>query len=350
MKVVFCIIDSLPARWVSAEVTPRLCELASSGGWHRAGATAVLSSATYPNHASFVTGTEPVAHGMITNRAWTGTEFVKAHKVGPRGPTLFDACRSAGVSTGVVVGDHKLIGVMAAREADLHWPPDGHLPDGAQRDEFRYAADDTVTRAVTDTGVLDASLAVIHFNEPDTACHLYGPDSAEAVERFGRTDEHLGQLIDQLRWDDTIVVVVSDHDQETVDDTTPLDLAALLAHHGLPGLVEPDGTAAAVVAGPALATLLELEELGGGVEISDTISLVWSDPGTVFGETGFGLKGQHGSPRTALQVAVVGGGHPAAADLGGAITDRRPHATDWAPTLARLVGATMPEATGRVLV
>ena len=350
MKVVFCVIDSLPPRWVTPTVTPALWELAQGGGWHRAGGSAVLSSATYPNHASFATGTEPVDHRVITNRVWTGSEFTKAHKVGPRGETLFDACRAAGTSNGAVVGDHKLIGVMAADRADHHWPPGGHLPDGVRRDEFRYAADETVLAAIDQTAVLDADVAVLHLNEPDTACHLYGPDSTEATTRFSATDEKLGAIIDHLAWDDTVMIVVSDHDQEPVDDTDPIDLAAHLADAGAPGVVEPDGTAAAVVAGPPLSALLTLDTVVDGTMIDDDVALVWGEPGRVFGSEGYGLRGQHGSPRTARQVAVIGGGHPAVADLAVAIGESRPHATDWAPTIAHLMGAELPAASGRVLV
>ncbi|MGI9601328.1 MAG: alkaline phosphatase family protein [Acidimicrobiales bacterium] len=350
MRVVFCIIDSLPPRWVTPTVTPRLHTLAQAGGWHRAGATSVLSSATYPNHASFITGTEPVDHRVITNRARVGDDWVKAHKVGPVGTTLFETCRQAGISTGAVFGDHKLVGVMAAHHAHQHWPPDGHLPVDATRDEFRYAADQTVLDAVGHTNVLDAELAVVHLNEPDTACHLFGPDNPEATARFTATDQVFGAIVDQLDWDNTVVVVVSDHDQETVDDEQPLDLAALLSLHDLPGSVDDDGTAAAVVDGPGLDTLLQLDELTGGEAVDDRIDLVWAEPGQVFGQTGFGLRGQHGSIRTARQVAVVGGGHPAAAELGAAVAETRPHATDWAPTITRLFGVEMPSATVRTLV
>ncbi|MDH3708159.1 MAG: alkaline phosphatase family protein [Acidimicrobiia bacterium] len=349
-RVVFVVIDSLPPRWLTPTVTPHLWSLAQRGGWHPAGATAVLSAATYPNHASFVTGTEPVAHRVITNRVWDGDRFVKAHHVGPVGATVFDACRAAGRSTGAVVGDHKLIGVMAAHRADRHWPPDGHLPEGAVRDEFRYAADATVLAAIDQTAVLDAQVAVLHLNEPDTACHLYGPDSPEATARFTATDAVLGAIVERLDWDHTVVIVVSDHDQEPVDDSEPVDLAALLVDASAPGLVESDGTAAAVVDGPPLDELEGLDQVIGGRVIDDRINLVWGHPGTVFGSQGYGLQGQHGSPRTARQVAVVSGGHPAAADLAAAVTELRPHATDWAPTLASLVGGELPGATGRALV
>lgn len=338
MRVVFVVIDALPLRLVGPTWTPNLHRLGEDGGTHPEGGRAVLSTATYPNHATFATGTTPGEHGIMVNRMWDGEALVSSSHIGPRGDTIFTAARRAGRSTGIVVGDHHLVGVMGGMEADVHWPPDGRRADVAL-DPFRYAADAAVIDAVDEIDVLACDLAVVHFNEPDTAAHRFGPDSTELAECARSTDAALGQLLERIRpaWDDTVVMVVSDHDQERVTEHG-LDVQASLDQRGLPGLVETEGTAALVMGGPPVDTLLTLPEVAGAQPLDDDNTLVWGEPGQVFGPWLDELHGSHGSPRCDTQVAVVGGGHSAVAPLAARITAQRPAATSWAPTIAGLLG------------
>jgi len=344
-RVVFVVIDALPLDLVGAEHTPHLARLADQGGSNPAGGQAVLSTATYPNHASFVTGAVPAEHGILVNRVWDGTEWVRSSEVGPKGDTIFTAARRAGLRSSIVVGDHHLVGVMGGFEADQHWPPGGKRPD-VELDAFRYAANRAVLDALDEVDALSADLAVIHFNEPDTAAHLHGPGSAGLAESAKATDAALGELLERLqdRWDDTIVIVVSDHDQELVT-RHGVDVQAMLEADGLPGMVECEGTAALVMDGPPLATLLALLDIEGATEIDDRNTLVWGEPGVVFGPWLDELHGSHGSPRCDQQVAVVGGGHAAVSGLADSIRQARPHATFWAPTTMRLLGAELRPST-----
>ena len=350
MHVVFVVIDALPNQWVGPEWIPNLWALASAGGWNPDGGQAILSTSTYPNHATFVTGTDGTGHGIFSNRVWDGERFVDSSRVGPKGETLFSAAAAVCVSTAVVVGDHKLIGVMGAAAADRHWPPDGRRAD-VDLDEFRYAADSSVIDAVDEIDVLGAEFAFVHFNEPDTACHRHGPDAPETGERVRSTDAALGRLVERLRaqWQETVVIVVSDHDQELVT-AHGVDLAAALTERGLPGVVEAEGTAAIVLDGPGPDELRQLEVVEGCAALDDRHCLVWGGPGVVFGLWLDELHGAHGSPRCATQVAVVGGGHPRTGELADAVAARRPSATDWAPTIAGLLGFDLPAATGSSLV
>jgi hypothetical protein len=58
------------------------------------------------------------------------------------------------------------------------------------------------------------------------------------------------------------------------------------------------------------------------------------------------ISGIHGSLSTARTLAIVGGGHPAVANLAACIADRSPRLTDWAPTLAGILNVDLPEADG----
>ena len=84
MKVVFVIIDALPNRLVNEELTPNLWQLAMEGGWNTKGGRAVLSTATYPNHATFATGRLPESHGIFVNKVWDGQKFSIASSIGPK--------------------------------------------------------------------------------------------------------------------------------------------------------------------------------------------------------------------------------------------------------------------------
>ncbi len=341
-RVVFVVIDALPLHLVGDAHTPHLSRLAAEGGSNPEGGRAVLSTATYPNHASFATGLAPADHGILVNRVWDGHEFRPASETGPRGETIFTAAHRHGRTSAIVVGDHHLVGVMGGFDADRHWPPGGRRPDVAV-DEFRYATNAAVIDAVDETGLIDADLCVVHFNEPDTVSHRFGPDSPELATCVRQTDAALGELLERLRpaWDDTVVMVVSDHDQELVT-AHGVDLAAELAAHGLPGTelrreVETEGTAALVMDGPPVERLRELDAVEDGRVIDERNTIVWGQPGVVFGPWLDELRGSHGSPRCSRQVAVAGGGHAAVADVATALGTARPDATWWAPTITRLL-------------
>ena len=224
-RVVFLIIDALPPRHVSDEITPTLAGLANQGG--SSIGRAVMTSATYPNHATFATGVDPMVHRLLAN--WVVVDGVprSANEVGPAVPTIFDACRSAGRSSAAIFGDQHLVGVMGARAADEHWPVDGVLAEEVARDGHGYAADHEVMPRLLH--VLEGDrpeLVVGHLNEPDTAAHMFGPDSDGAIASYRSADAAVATIVEALcpTWDDTALIVVSDHDQENVRGDGVIDL------------------------------------------------------------------------------------------------------------------------------
>jgi arylsulfatase A-like enzyme len=357
VRVAFVILDGMPARLVSAARTPTLAALAADG----AGAVgrSVMTSATYPNHATFATGAAPVDHGLLANWVVHEGRPRPAYRVGPRVPTIFDACRAAKRSTDVVLGDHHLVPVMGAARADRHWPPDGAIPDGVERDGHGYVADCEVVPRLAAAFAGGADLVVGHLNEPDTAGHDHGPDSDAASAAYTATDASLGEALDALRphWDDTVLIVVSDHDLETVDlDRPPIDLHAAIAAAGLDVLAIPEGVGAVVWGDDpsAGAWLAGVDGVIGHEEVWPGARLVVGAKGRDFalppGIDAPRYQGNHGGAHTRDQVVVVAGGHPAVAPLAAAIRSRPPDAADWAPTIAALLGVDLPTATGRALV
>ena len=352
--MVFLIIDALPARHVNASTTPVLASLAAEGAF--ATGRSVMTSATYPNHATFATGALPKDHGILANWVVTNGRPMPAHKLGPQVPTLFDACRAAGRSSACVVGDHRLIGVMGAARADEHWPPDGRLGDDIVRDGHGYAANAEVSpRLVPYLVEGGPDLVVGHLNEPDTASHMYGPDSGAALESFRATDACLTEVADALRsrWDDTVLFVVSDHDQETSVEDGGIDLWGAAEQRGLIGFPEGSGSVVWGEDADGGAWLDAIDGIGGHEQVLPDARIVWAEPRRWF-QLPPGVDypyepGQHGGATTRDQVGVVAGGHPAVRSIAAAITKRTPEAADWAPTIGALLALDLPSATGQVL-
>jgi arylsulfatase A-like enzyme len=347
-RVAFVILDGMPARHVGPNVTPALAALEAS-----AVGVAVMTSATYPNHATFVTGTDPQAHGLFANWVMDGDRVAPAHRVGPATPTLFDAAADAGRDTEAIVGDHHLIGVMGARRATRHWPPDGRIPEGAALDRYGYAADDEVVDRILSSGSWD--LLVGHLNEPDTAGHIDGPDSPAALDAYRATDAALGRIIDGLQpiWDSLVLIVVSDHDQLPVD----LSLAPVVVDAPPGVIVIPEGSAAVVFGADADAPVPWLDDadgVAGHSRMRSDVRIAWAEPGRMFaipaGLLDGELRGHHGGAETRDQVVAIGGGHPLAHRLAEAVAGTTPAAEDWAPTIAALLALDLPSATGRSLL
>ena len=358
MRLVLLVLDGLPDRRLDRTLTPHLAAL-------RDGAPttgrAVMTSATYPNHATFVTGADPVAHRLLANFVVTDAGPQPAQAVGPAVPTLVDACRAAGLSTGAVVGDQNLVGVMGLAAADTHWPPGGDLPTDVARDGHGYATDaEVLTRLLPLLAADGPDLVIGHLNEPDTAGHVHGPDSDEAGDSYHGTDGCVGVIVDALQpsWADTVLLVVSDHDQATANADDPIDLYDPVAEAGLALIPIPEGNGAVVwgtdpTAGAWLDTIAGV---AGHGEAWPGARVVWADPGRWFAlppfmDQSWREPGHHGGSTTRTQVAIVAGGHPAAARLRDAAAAKRVvEATAWAPTAAALLGVPLPDATGAALL
>jgi hypothetical protein len=347
LRVVMIVIDAMPHRHVGPSLTPNLWAQAASGGRAPMGALSLPVSVTYANHAAFVTGAGPDVTGIHGNHAWIdGQGWVSAPQQGPRATTLFERVDAAGGHSAMVAGDQKLVPQMGGARAGVVWPPDGRLPDGTDRCVFGYASDAAVLAAL-DHVDLDVDFGLVHLNEPDTTSHLHGPDSVEAMDQYRATDRAYGDVVARLAdgWDHTMVLTVSDHDQETITDFTPVELAEALAD--VDGLeVADEGTAALVhrsPAGPQLDDdrLFELIRSVDGVEsacaLTSDVWMAWTQPGRAFGAAPIPIHGQHGSPRCRTQMAIVSGGDPRVAPIARRIERTQPSVLDWAPMIAELL-------------
>lgn len=337
-RVVFAILDAFPHAHVSRELTPVLAGLAEEGGWARDGVRGVLTASTYPNHATFVTGAEPQSHGIVTSNAVVDGALCPAKDVGPAARTLFEDCYDAGLRAVGVFGDQNLVHICGATRADSHWPPDGELPEGTARGRLNYGADRAVVEAVDGLALAEADLVVLQLDETDTERHLEGPNSEGALAQCRATDAAFGEILERLRtgWHETVVIAVSDHDCE---DVTPgaVDLCAEAHQRGLGVHIEHDGTACFVLGKVEREALLALPSVVEAERVAPGQWVVWGAPGQQYG-IDFGLRGQHGSPRSRTQVGIVGGGHPEVARIASWLGGPQRESTGWASQVKGLLG------------
>ena len=158
-------------------------------------------------------------------------------------------------------------------------------------------------------------------------------------------DRSLGVVLDALasRWDDTVVFVVSDHEQEALDDRPALPLRRMVKDLGLAAIADTEGTAGLVIFddppdAEALHAVGSLEGVADVALLESTVAVLEAEPGRWFSPFEYPLRGGHGSTRTQRQVSVVGGGHAGVAKLASWVQTATPLATDYAPIMAELLG------------
>lgn len=350
-RVVLLVLDGFPNRRLTRDIAPTLSALASDGGRALDGGIAVMTSATYPNHASFVTGVDVDGHGLYANDVAVGTEMHLADRVGPAKPTIFDALKVAGRSSSCVVGDHHLIGAMAATRAGHHWPPNGAKPDDGPYDVLGYVTDDVTLVQIIEAIERRPEFLFAHLNEPDTAGHVFGPDTTRALEVYAATDRRVATIVAALEavWNDTVLMIVSDHDMEAAVDPEPVDLVALVAASGCRATAVHEGSGAVLVDDEPFDTdwLQQSDGVASWRELRPGLVVLNAAEGRWFGQVRIrGLRGVHGGERTRAQVAVVAGGHPSVREISGALSGRRPDAVDWPTTAAALLGVALKDAIG----
>jgi hypothetical protein len=338
MRVLFLIIDAFNPSRLSPRLTPNLWRWANSDGAVAGTGISVMASCTYPNHASFVTGVGPSTHNIHANHVIREGDVRGAWEVGPGLPTLFD--RLSHLETVAVLGDHHLVGVMGATNAARHWPSQGDVTMVEHLDLLGYPDDSAVLPRLLAEIESQAELIIGYFGSIDTFSHVYGPTAEEALDAYRRIDQRIGEIDDALRsrWDDCVVVVVSDHVQDTVDGPG-IDLRSHLDGD----LVVVDEGSAALVGGLVRPEILsEIDGVEGWELLSDGNVLAWCDVGRYFGpfESPI-LKGAHGGAHTRKQLALVTGGHMNRRKLASAVAAGPVPATFWAAGVAGAFGISL---------
>jgi len=326
VTVALIVLDGLGARSVTPQVMPTLTAWGNRGLVRPEGATSVMCASTYPNFASLVTGRLPTEHGIMTNVVVVDEETRPASDVGPASPTFLDQ------DSEVVVGDQNLIGVIAAHSAGRQWPSSSGQPIDVELDLFGYVTDVEVANRVMAAMDRRPDLLFVQFNSPDTVAHVNGPDSDEAIECYRALDSTLRSIEPAFRWDEDLILVTSDHDQETVDPSFRIDLRVVVAEKGVESVVIHEGTAA-MITGPGadrLAWIDDVTGVGTWEQVRPDLAFVFSLPGWWFAESEFpDFRGAHGGPRTRSTVAVAAGADELVAEIKAKFLGNRLGAEDW---------------------
>jgi predicted AlkP superfamily pyrophosphatase or phosphodiesterase len=231
---------------------PNLRRLVAEGA-HASGVTGVLPTVTYPSHTTMVTGVAPARHGIIANSPFdTFSKNLNGwywYAEDIKGPTLWDACAKAGITTAsvdwpVTVGanitsniaqywraengeDRKLIralstpGLLAEAELAL-----GPYTDG---NDYSIAGD--VRRAAFNVYVIEKKKPSFHlsyFGSLDEEEHKTGPYSAQTFAVLEQLDGVIGQVrqaAEKLGGGRAIICVVSDHGFKLTDKEVNLNSA-----------------------------------------------------------------------------------------------------------------------------
>lgn len=385
-----------------------------SDGSYAESVRGVLPTLTYPSHTTLITGVSPEQHGIggnLTfdpyNKNQQGWDWYASDI---RVPTLWDAAHAAGLSTAnvhwpVSVGaavdwnlpqiwrtgtpdDRKLLaalatpGLLPALEKDL-----GPYADGIDES---LAGDENRTRfAVALLEARKPDFMTAYLTSLDHEQHASGPDTPPAHKVLERIDALVGELVQaaQRVHPDGVVAVVSDHGflpvQRDVNLYAPFIQAGLVtlkdgevaSWQAMPWndggsaaivLREPDDAAtrdkvAALLAGlqknPAYGIDRVLDQAqvvhDGGTGLAQWFVLF--KPGYEMGarpdappSQDSHYHGMHGYdpalPAMRSTFLIEGAGIPAGRNLGD--IDMR----DIAPTIARVLGASLPQAEGKPLL
>jgi predicted AlkP superfamily pyrophosphatase or phosphodiesterase len=262
-------IDGLqPADVIQAEQrgidAPNLKRFVTEGSY-AAAVRGVLPTITYPSHATLLTGTSPLRHGIVGNNSFDPLQinqggwfwFASDFKV----PTLWDIATKAKLTTAnvhwpVSVGaraitwnipqiwrtghndDAKLVkalatpGLIESLEASLGTYAPG-IDESIQGDE---------TRGQFATALIAREkpyFTTVYLTALDHEQHEKGPDTSAAHAVLSRIDAVVGKIIaaQMLAHPDSVIAVVSDHGFSKVDTEVNLYRAFIDA-----GLIEIDAS------------------------------------------------------------------------------------------------------------
>jgi len=286
-RAVFVCCDGLGRDWVRSDATPVLHDIARTSLWcaeHRA----VFPSVTRVSAASVATGCFPARHGLHGNRMGlieggrivvrdVGNPDFRTHMRRATGgtllvPALAERVAGAGgfiafsnVSPGAAYFlDPEHFGHVYHRAGS--YAPGGGRIEGA--DALKVSHDLAGDWAMTErfcAEVLDdrrPAVALLWLANPDLTLHgapLGSPAHDEALRQTERSVLKVFRTVERLRagGDDILLLIGSDHGQETIGDCVDLD--EWLAAHGLRALLETGDVA---VAGQGTAALLYATERG----------------------------------------------------------------------------------------
>jgi len=197
-RVMIVSFDGLRPDEIEAANMTNVMALMQSGAY-TLDAQTTMPGTTLPAHASMLTGMCPAKHIVRWN------EYVPENGYA-RGTDIFDLVHAAGLQTAMVVGKEKLRQVTEPASTDFF----------AFIDETDKVEDFTnIERLAVNQVKKGFNLMFVHFPDGDLAGHEYGWMSSSQKWAYQNDDRKLGLIIQSLKdhgmYDDTIIIVTSDH-------------------------------------------------------------------------------------------------------------------------------------------
>ncbi len=245
--VIVAVIDSLmPHEIDEYGNTPTLTELKTKGTWYTE-SRSVFSAETIPNHVAMMTGRYPIHNGIPTNKYWN-RQFENDAPTKARdlslpseldAPPIFRhiAEQCPMLPTAAVMSKDYLYEVFSNCGYDNVDCPDGtpdSRPKNAHQPTFHFVPTDDPTfipeaGLVPDRTTMQNALAIlpdvnfmfINMGQVDRMGHVDETGAAVGSNALGRktvladTDLLFGELVAALksagRWEDTVLIILSDH-------------------------------------------------------------------------------------------------------------------------------------------
>ncbi len=394
---IIVIVDALNTTLLETADTPNIDQLASEGMFFL-NSTTVLPSATTAAHVALVTGTPPEVNGVVNTVAYNSTRY---HELLPdespdlayvnyfdmlRVKTLPEVAKENDIKVGLIISKSKLE-VMAGQthaadklllipnEVVAGDPHDASYPFNKRMDIVEWVTNATISTIEEFYQYIlngESALLIVHYAEPDYiqgALGVLHPDTIRLVEYI---DSQIGEIVNKLKtldlWSRTFFVLLADHGFTPVNPNLNLlsnDYLHLSAVHVEHIVRETAGLLLFIY----LKNLNSLQEVVNELYEYPWVRNIWTRfevenaTGTL---SDIGLNNEFAGdivldinpPYYASRyysVGVHGGTVTQTIPLlfaGGLLEKKKiktPTILDIAPTLAKLYGFTMPNATGEDL-
>lgn len=354
------------------------------------GVQTVYPTITYPIHASLLTGCYPDSHGIGHNQPFQPDKDKKMRiwywEIGQiKRKTLHQAAWEKGMDVASVLwpvtGKNPytrrnfpevlpLPGESAVKKmlsyASPLWVLQTEILYGRQRKSIRQPDLDEYAALLCEK--LYAShrppdVLTVHFVDCDAMRHAHGVDSDEAHAAMERLDRHVGQIMDAVKkaglWEETLFCIVSDHGQQDADEGVTLDrqlknaCGARAQHLGMGAYIFGEDLEKAretlemnrekwkirrILGEKELRALHGPRDVHLAVEAEEGYCFVGREEET-FGEHGFSVD----VPQAQTFFVLSGPGIRQGMHIPGM------NLVDIAPTLAGLMGLSLPDAEGESL-
>jgi predicted AlkP superfamily pyrophosphatase or phosphodiesterase len=404
--VVVISLDGFPAYYLADPKlpAPTLRRLIQDGSWARE-MQPINPTWTWPNHTTFVTGLKPPDHGLLYNGTlvrednplsvkidWSIPKVQMVHC-----PTLYDIAQRSGLTTAqvdwVAVNDAATITWAFPERASTSDPLVKEMIANHALSASDLEGKPTITwrdQIWTKAGAYlirqhKPNLLLFHLLTLDSTHHNYGPKTLASYDAVAFLDGCVKQLVDAAKeagmLDRTTFIIVSDHGFRTVYKQILLKNLLAQAKLGADVQAIPEGGSAMIYVShtrrrelldPLRGILSKTEGVQRVVDESDYPSLGFPLPSkdsqmpdlVAFAQAGYAFSGgtgeggpviskldhavgAHGYPNTDpdMQAIFIASGY----GIRSGVTLENIQNTSVAPTLAQLLGVSLPKLESPVL-